>query len=209
MDAFAVAMANAFDGFPDPDHAPPGLRRSVEYGSAIAVNSRGDFIASAKLTAQCQAIVISDLGHAERIAEDVASDLALIRVYGAPGVVPAALAGETATPDDVALVGVLDPRAPNSNDHQDSVTRVSAHLAGQAIEPVPALGFSGAAAADPQGRFAGMVDLQPAEGAGGGHQATLVPADTVRRFLAAHGVGAAGVERVTEQSIRRVICVRK
>lgn len=209
MDHLATAMADSFDGFPDPTRAAPGLRRSVEYGTAIAVTSRGDFIAPAKLTAQCQAIVIAGLGYAERIAEDGASDLALLRVNGAQGVVAAAIVSTAAAPDEVTLVGIADPRLQDGNANQNGVTRSSARLTGQALNPAPALGFSGAAAADPQGRFAGMVDLQAAAEAGAASQATLVPADTIRDFLIAQGIAAAPGDGVAEQSVRRVICVRK
>jgi peptidoglycan hydrolase-like protein with peptidoglycan-binding domain len=209
MDRLATAIADSFDGFPDPARATPGLRRSVEYGTAIAVTSRGDFIAPAKLTAQCQAIVIAGLGHAERIAEDGASDLALLRVNGAQGGVPAAIAGTAAAADDVSLVGIADPRVQSGEANGSNPTRLSARLTGQAIDPAPMLGFAGAAAVDPQGRLAGMVDLQPGGGAGAGRQATLVPAASIREFLVAHGIDAADGEGVAEQSIRRVICVRK
>ena len=42
MAPIAAAMANTYQGFPDPSAAPPpGLRRSVEYGTAIVVSGQG------------------------------------------------------------------------------------------------------------------------------------------------------------------------
>src|SRR5580700_8203748 len=50
MAPIAATMANTYQGFPDPTAAPPpGLRRSVEYGSAIVVSGRGDVIAPAQV----------------------------------------------------------------------------------------------------------------------------------------------------------------
>jgi peptidoglycan hydrolase-like protein with peptidoglycan-binding domain len=211
MGTVAVAVINTFQGFPDPNAGPlPGLRRSVEYGSAIVVSGSGDLIASAEVTDECQAITVPGLGHAERVAPDKTSDLALLRVYGARNLVPAALAGESRD-DDVTLVGVADPLSQAGG---DAVTRISARLAGQALDPAPKLGFAGAAAVDAQGRLLGMVDFKtPVVAAAGsvGQQATLVPATTIRAFLQAHGVGngASAEHGGIEQSVMRVICVRK
>ena len=55
MAPIAAAMANTYQGFPDPNAAPPpGLRRSVEYGSAIVVSGQGHLIASAQIADGCQ-----------------------------------------------------------------------------------------------------------------------------------------------------------
>jgi len=40
-------------------------------------------------------------------------------------------------------------------------------------------------------------------------QATLIPAAAVRAFLAAHGIAAATSDGAIDQSVMRVICVRK
>ena len=77
-------MANTYQGFPDPSAAPPpGLRRSVEYGTAIVVSGQGHLITSAQVADGCQAITIPGFGHAERIAADKSNDIALLRIYGA------------------------------------------------------------------------------------------------------------------------------
>src|SRR5580693_9684135 len=45
MAPIAATMANTYQGFPDPSAAPPpGLRRSVEYGTAIVVSGQGHLI---------------------------------------------------------------------------------------------------------------------------------------------------------------------
>ena len=83
-----------------------------------------------------------------------------------------------------------------------------------ALSPAPALGFSGAAALDSDGKFAGIALLKPVQVAGPANaapatQAVLVTADTVRGFLKANGVDAAGGSPDAKASVVRVICVRK
>src|SRR5580704_11518843 len=209
MAPIAATMANTYQGFPDPNAAPPpGLRRSVEYGSAIVVSGRGDVIAPAPVVDGCQSITIAGFGHAERIAEDKANDIALLRVYGAQNLVPAALGGDNGTGDDFSLVGIADPLAQAGG---GAVTRATAHRNAQGLDPAPKLGFSGAAAVDPQGRFAGMVDLNSTAVAGAGavSQATLIPVETLRAFLQAQNIALAAGRSTIDQSVARVICVRK
>ena len=205
----AIAMGDSFVGFPDPKAGPPpGQKRTVEYGTAIVVDRDGDLIAPARVTADCVALTVPGFGHAARIAEDSASDLALIRLYGAHNLVPAPMAGASQG-QELTLVGVADPLAQEGG---GAVTSVSARLSGQTVEPAPKPGFSGAAAADVQGRFAGMLELNSPVVAGNGPataQATLVPADTVRAFLTSHGIEPAGGHGAIDQSVLRVICVRK
>ncbi len=208
MAPIAAAMANTYQGFPDPNAAaPPGLRRSVEYGTAIVVSGEGHLITSAQIADGCQAIAIPGFGHAERIAADKTSEMALLRVYGAHDLLPAALAGDSSG-DDLILVGIADPLAQAGG---SAVTRALAHRSAQGLEPAPKLGFSGAAAVDVQGRFAGMVDLQSTAVAGAGavNQATLIPAETLRAFLQAQNIAPVSSHTPIDQSVVRVICVRK
>jgi hypothetical protein len=209
MAPIAAAMANTYQGFPDPAAAPPpGLRRSVEYGTAIVVSGRGDVIAPAQVVDGCQSITITGFGHAERIAEDKANDIALLRVYGAQDLVPAALGGDSGAGDELTLVGIADPLAQAGG---GAVTRASAHRSTQGLDPAPKLGFSGAAAVDAQGRFAGMVDLSSTAVAGAGavSQVALIPIETLRAFLQAQNVALTAGRNATDQSVVRVICVRK
>jgi hypothetical protein len=83
-----------------------------------------------------------------------------------------------------------------------------------ALTPAPAIGFSGAPAQDGDGRFAGIALLKPVQVAGPATdgpaaQAVLVTADTLRGFLKANGVNAAGGSTDAKASVVRVICVRK
>jgi hypothetical protein len=209
MAPIAAAMANTYQGFPDPNAAPPlGLRRGVEYGTAIVVSGQGHLVTSAQIADGCQAITIPGFGHAERIAADKANDIALLRVYGAQNLIPAALGGDSGAGDDFTLVGIADPLAQAGG---GAVTRAPAHRSTQGLDPAPKLGFSGAAAVDAQGRFAGMVDLSSTAVAGAGavNQATLIPAETLRAFLQAQNIALTTSRSTIDQSVVRVICVRK
>jgi len=209
MAGIAVAIANSFEGFPESNAAyPPGEDRTVDYGTAIVVDRSGDLVASRQPTSACEALVVPGFGHAVRIAADATDDLALLRLYGARQLVPAALSGDSQV-DDLALVGIAGPFAQHGH---DAVSKVTAHLDGQNITPMPPLGFSGAAAIDAQGRFAGIVALKAAAAATGSTaswQATLVPANAVRAFLTAHRVTPEPGGDAIEKSVVRVICVRK
>ena len=145
MGGVALAVANAFVGFPDPNALPPaGLRRRVEYGSAIVVASDGTLVTAARNVDRCEAITVPPFGHAERIAEDKTNGLALVRLYGARHLTPAPFADDTVEAGNVTLIGVADPLAQTG----DAATAVPARLAQLTIDPAPKLGFSGAAAAD-------------------------------------------------------------
>ncbi len=209
MAPVAVAVSDTFQGFPNPGVAPlPGRSRTVEYGTAIEVSSRGHLITAAGVADGCQSITVPGLGHAERIAVDKGSDLALLRLYGARNLVPISL-GNLGGGNQVTLFGIADPLGQVSD---GKVTSAAARLTAQGIDPAPQPGFSGSAAIDAQGRFAGLVELKSAVVAGTGPaapQALLVPGETVRAFLQAQGIAARASHAATDQSVVRVICVRK
>ena len=209
MGPIAAAMTTAFQGFPDRTAAlPPGVKRSVEYGTAVVVSARGELLTAAHNVDDCQSITVAGLGHAERIAVDKSGGVALIRLYGAQHLPPAALGGDSATGDDLTLVGVADPLAQAGG---SAVARASARRSAQSLTPAPQPGFAGAAAVDGQGRIAGMVDMQAAVVAGPGApaQAMLVPAETLRAFLQAQNIAPAMGNAAIDQSVMRAICVRK
>jgi hypothetical protein len=205
----AIAVADTFDGFPDPAVPPvAGRKRGVEYGSAIIVTSTGDLVASAQATDECRSITIAGYGHAVRIAADAANDLALLRLYGARGLVPLTFAEEPAATNALTLLGVADPLG-ESGDIQ--VTGSIAQRSDQGLNPMPKRGYAGAAAIDAQGRFAGMVTMTAPVVAGGAAAplAGLVSAAAVRAFLQAQGITVSVGHDATAQSVLRVICVRK
>jgi Trypsin-like peptidase domain len=209
MAPIAIAVADTFDGFPDPTALPlAGRRRGVEYGSAVVVSSSGDLVTTAQVADECRSITVPGYGHAARIAADPINDLALLRLYGARDLVPVTLADDAGAGNALTLLGIADPLGEGS---EDKVTRTGAQLTDQGINPVPKLGFSGAAAIDAQGRLAGVVELKAPVVAGSTAvpQATLVPAAAVQAFLQAQGITAPPGHPVSEQSVVRVICVRR
>ena len=210
MATVAVAIADTFVGFPDPGAVlPSGRKRGVEYGSGVVATSRGDIVAPAELVDDCQSITVAGLGHAEPIAEDKSAGLALLRLYGARDLVTAPLGGDGKAGTELTLFGVADPVAQADG---AAVTEAVAQVTLQGLSPPPKLGFSGALAVDAQGRFAGIVALtSPVVAAAGpaAPQAILVPAFAVRGFLVSHGIALASGNGVSDQSVVRLICVRR
>ena len=165
-------------------------------------------ITAAGVVDQCDAITVPPFGHAELVTEDKSSGLALIRLYGARNLAPAPLADNTVAAGEVTLIGLADPLA----EAGDMVTAVPARLSASALEPAPKLGFSGAAVADARGRLVGMVDLRPAAMAGAGvaTAVAMVPVEIIRAFLQAQHIASAATDNAAiNQSLLRVICVRK
>jgi peptidoglycan hydrolase-like protein with peptidoglycan-binding domain len=210
VEPVVIAMSSAFTPFPTgPQAAGPPPRKTVEYGTGIVVAEDGSIVTDRQLVDACLTIAIAGFGNADRLAEDKERDLALLRIYGARGLNPLNLAGgggKTA----IDLTGIADPQSQGGG---NAVSSVKATVNGADLVPAPALGFSGAAATDADGKFAGLVQLKPVLVAGPANgapaQAALVPADAVRDFLKANAVTAAGTSTDAKASVVRVICVRK
>jgi len=208
-----VAMSSAYAAFPSGRAIAPPPRRKVEYASGIAVGT-GQIVTSREALEGCYVVTVGGIGGADRVADDKASGLVLLRVHGAD-LKPVTLASAAAKGADVTLVGVADPQAQGGG---RAVSIVKARLSDAlALEPAPALGFAGAAALDAQGRLAGMAVLNipvvagtaPAPSA----TAALAPVEAIRNFLDANNVapsadGVAGAD-AAKGSVVRVICVRK
>jgi peptidoglycan hydrolase-like protein with peptidoglycan-binding domain len=217
MDPAAVVMASAFTAFPNVSglaQIGSAPKRKVEYGTGIVVSDGGHILTDRALTDGCNVLVVSGYGDADRQAEDRTSDLALLRVYGAPDLVPAAFVNDGAKGPDLTLIGIVDPQGQGGG---SAISTATARVRGETIEPAPQLGFSGAAALDGQSRFIGMVELKTAVVATVGAasaqpQATVIPAETIRAFLDAQKLPAvaarSGLE-TAKASVVRVICVRK
>jgi len=180
------------------------------------VGDDGSIVADRQVTDGCLVVAIAGYGNADRIVEDKDHDLALLRIYGARGLKPLGL-GNGPAKSSVELTGIADPQNQGGGAAVASVKALIAQVgAGNdlALSPAPALGFSGAAALDSEGKFAGVALLKSVLVAGPPNappaaQAALVSADTVRDFLKANGVTAAGGSTDAKASVVRVICVRK
>ncbi len=218
VEPVVIAMSSAFNPFPSgAQMAGPPPRKTVEYGTGVVVSDDGAIIADRQITDGCLAIAIAGFGNADRVAEDKDHDLALLRIYGARGLKPLGLSSGAAK-SSVELTGIADPQNQGGGVAASTVKASMAQTGGGndvALSPAPALGFSGAAALDADGKFAGIALLKPVVVAGPPNatpaaQAALVPADTLLDFLKANGVNAASNGSPdAKASVVRVICVRK
>ena len=212
MDPIVVAMSSAFVPFNNGigmDGQP--VRRKVEYATGVVVSGGGHIVTDRQTVEGCQVISIPGHGNAELVAEDKAVDLALVRLYGARNLTPIGLLGASASNGAVTLIGVADPQAQGGG---SAISTVASRANGATLDSAPSLGFSGGAALDAQGKFAGMVLLKTAvvAGAVSAPQASLVTPEKLTGFLDANYVAVAsgkpGVEEA-KASVVRVICVRK
>jgi peptidoglycan hydrolase-like protein with peptidoglycan-binding domain len=218
VEPVVIAMSSAFNPFPVGSQvAGPPPRKTVEYGTGIVVSDDGAIVADREITDGCLAIAIAGYGNADRVADDKDHDLALLRIYGARGLKPLGL-GNGAAKSGVELTGIADPQNQGGGGAVSSVKASAAQIGGGGevtLSPAPALGFSGAAALDADGKFAGVALLKPVIVAGPTNatpaaEAALVPADTVREFLKANSVNATSSgSSDAKASVVRVICVRK
>jgi peptidoglycan hydrolase-like protein with peptidoglycan-binding domain len=217
VEPVVIAMSSAFNAFPAAVQAAgPPPRKTVEYGTGVVVGDDGAIIADRQITDGCLTVAIAGFGNADRVAEDKEHDLALLRIYGARGLKALDLAN-AATKTALDLTGIADPQNQGGGAAVTSVKASVVQLGGSsdiALTPAPALGFSGAPAVDGDGKLAGIALLKPVQMAGPANgapaaQAVLVTAATLRDFLKANGVSAAGGSTDAKASVVRVICVRK
>jgi len=218
VEPVVIAMSSAFTPFPTGAQAGPPPKRTVDYGTGIVVSEDGAILADREVTDGCLALTIGGFGPADLVDDDEDSGLALLHIFGARGLKPLNLAGDTAKAS-VELVGIADPQNQGGG---SSASRAKASVApvgsdgNPALTPPPVLGFSGAVAVDENGKFAGVALLKPAIVATAGPatappaaQAVLVQPDTVRAFLRENEVTATGTSTDAKAALVRVICVRK
>ena len=218
VEPVVIAMSSAFNAFPAAAQmAGPPPRKTVEYGTGLVVSDDGAIIADRQITDGCLTVAIAGFGNADRVAEDKEHDLALLRIYGARGLKALNLAN-AATKTALDLTGIADPQNQGGGAAVTSVKASVAQLGGGSdIALSPAAGarlFRRGRA-----RWRRQVRRHRAVEAGSGSgarkcrvpaaQAVLVTADTVRDFLKANGVNAAGGSSDAKASVVRVICVRK
>jgi peptidoglycan hydrolase-like protein with peptidoglycan-binding domain len=223
MGPVVVAMSSAFAPF-DASGAPlappaPPPRRKVEYASGVAVAP--DVIATDAYAIEgCEIIVAAGLGHAERLRTEKdkekgakPSDLALLKLYGAPPLAAAPLA-RAAAPGPATITGIADPQMQAGG---SAITATPAQLTGSGaqarLDPAPGLGFDGAAVSDPDGRLLGLVRLR-SETVAGPAPATptagLLDAETVRARLAEAQITPAAADKGDPKAATvRLICIRK
>jgi peptidoglycan hydrolase-like protein with peptidoglycan-binding domain len=213
MAPVVIAMSSAFTPFPTSatQAVAPPPRKKVEYATGVVVGADGAIVTDRQAVEGCEFIVVPGHGNADRVGEDKTRDLALLRIYGARDLKPISFAN-AAVKGGVVLTGIADPQNQGGGAR---VTTANATLSSAtALSPAPAIGFTGAAAVDSDGMFAGVTLLKPtvvaAASSQPGNDAALVPAEQVREFLKANGVSATDGQKVdAKASVLRVICVRK
>ena len=216
MDPVTVVMSSTFAPFSGSGIAAligPPPRRKVEYSTGFIVSAAGHILADRQSTDGCDTIELAGYGGTDRVAEDEAAGIALLRIYGAR-LAPAALAHEGAKGPDLTLAGIADPQAQGGG---RAVSSLAVRLNGGALQPAPPAGFAGGAALDAQGRVLGMVRftapvLANAAADGTPTQALLVDVRALRKFLETQDVTpateAGGIEAI-KAALVRVICIRR
>jgi peptidoglycan hydrolase-like protein with peptidoglycan-binding domain len=210
MAPVVVAMSSAFDPFSEKSGGPPPPPR-VEYSTGIVVSSDGVILASRDAVNGCTSIVVNGHGNADRIAEDEANGLALLRIYGETSFKALALRASNNSASNVTVTGIADPERQEGH---AAVTTAKATADGDTmtLSPDPGAGFAGAAVTESNGAFAGVVRLKPAIVAGPAAapaSASLVSASTVEAFLRVHHITPAAGQSDAKAAVLRVICVRK
>lgn len=210
MAPVVVAMSSAFDPFSEKSGGPPPPPR-VEYSTGIAVSGDGAILASREAVGGCTSIVVNGHGNADRVAQDEASGLALLRIYGTTGLKTLAMGASGNGASDVTVTGIADPERQEGH---ATITSVKATAGGDTamLSPDPGPGFAGAPATESDGAFAGVVRLKPAIVAGPATapaSASLVSAATVQAFLRAHHITPAAGQSDAKAAALRIICVRK
>jgi hypothetical protein len=201
--------------FGDPTTA--STSRRVNYGSGLVVSPVGDVVSERQFIDGCHSIIVAGLGRADRIADDSASGLALIRVNGARNLKPVPLSSDPPKSTELMLLGISEPQAQAGVRNVASVPAKLRGVDGARVlldaQPLP--GFVGGAAIDGEGRLAGMIDMTTAALRGvasGAAQTALVPTASIRKFLEGAGVtplSGRGDADATRNAVVRVICVRK
>ena len=214
MEPVVIAMSSAFNPFPGAQGSGPPPRKTVDYGSGVVISDDGAILTDRQITDGCMAITVAGHGPAELVADDRDHGLALLRIYGAHGLTPLALSGG-GTPSNIEITGIADPQSQAGGAAVSSTKASVAALGGDlALTPPPPPGFSGAAAQDSNGRFAGIAVLKTAViatavASAASLQGVLMPGDTVREFLKSHRLGGASSTSDARAATVRVICVRK
>ncbi|MEJ2623309.1 MAG: serine protease [Pseudolabrys sp.] len=210
------AMAAAFAPFPARAMPFAVLARPVEYGTGLIVGARGDIVTDRQVTDGCKVIVAAGLGSAERVAEDKAQGLALLRVYGQRDLpalpLPRDVAKTKESRKSLTLIGIPDPHdQQGAHSPKEFKARLASGGAVDLRQPVPMAGLSGGAVLDDAGHVVGMMGTRNAVLASNGPPLApvhLVTTATIRDFLHAHDVTTATSGNARDALVR-VICVRK
>lgn len=202
----ATAMANSFAAFA-PGIAPPADRsQRVVYGSGVIVSATGDIVTDRAITEDCQTITVAHLGPAERVA--TRDSIALLRVYGARNLTPAAT-GAPGSNSDVIVRAIPDPKTQDGNTEvKETRARLAASGAAVRLDPPPATTSAGAGVFDTEGRLIGLLSpkgMQLASAETVAPPSGLTPATVVQDLLPGSAKSATAPATA---SMVRIVCVR-
>ena len=217
VEPVVIAMSSAFNAFPAP-RKQPGLRRARPWNTAPASSSA----TTARSLPTARSPTLASRSRLRALAMPIASPRTRSTISRCCASMARAGSKRSISPTPPPRRRSTSPALPirRTRAGAAAVTSVKASVAqfdggnDVALSPAPALGFSGAAALDSDGKFAGIALLKPVQVAGLANgapaaQSILVTADTVRGFLKANGVNIAGGSADAKASVVRVICVRK
>ena len=217
VEPVVIAMSSAFNPFPSGAQiAGPPPRKTVEYGTGIVVSDDGAIVADRQITDGCLTIAIAGFGNADRVAEDKDHDLALLRILRRARIEaarPRQWRGEIRRRTHRHCRSAKPGRRCRGEQRQGI-----GHPGRQRQRSRAVAGAGGRLFRRGRARYRRQIRRHRAVEAGGGRGAAecrargagaLVPADTVREFLKANGVNAAGGSSEAKASVVRVICVRK
>lgn len=202
----ATAMADSFVAF-TPGSAPPaGPAQRVAYGSGVIVSAAGDIVTDRALTEDCQTITVAHLGPAERIA--TRGSIALLRVYGARNLTPAATTA-AGSDSDVIVRAIPDPQAQAGRaEVKETRARLATTGAAVRLDPAPAISSAGAGVFDTGGRLIGLLSpkgMQLASAEAVAPPSGLTPASVIHDLLPA---SAPANTTPASASMVRIVCVR-
>ncbi|MBN9048884.1 MAG: hypothetical protein J0H78_05440 [Rhizobiales bacterium] len=202
----ATAMANSFTAFASGRAPPPDRSQRVVYGSGVIVSATGDIITDRAITEDCQTITVAHLGPAERVA--TRDSIALLRVYGARNLTPAAT-GTPGSNSDVIVRAIPDPKMQDGNTEvKETRARLAASGAAVRLDPPPATTSAGAGVFDTEGRLIGLLSpkgMQLASAEAVAPPSGLTPATVVQDLLPG---SAKSATTPAAASMVRIVCVR-
>lgn len=201
----ATTMADSFVAFA-PGIAPPaGPAQRVAYGSGVIVSAAGDIVTDRALTEDCQTITVAHLGPAERVA--TRDSIALLRVYGARNLTPAATTA-AGSDSDVIVRAIPDPQVQAGRaEVKETRARLATTGAAVRLDPAPAIGSAGAGVFDTGGRLIGLLSpkgMQLASAEAVAPPSGLTPASVVQDLLPTTATSGT----TPAASMVRIVCVR-
>ena len=197
-------MSSAFNPFPTGAQvAGPPPRKTVEYGTGIVVSEDGAIVTDRQVTDGCLSIVIAGYRQcrSRRRGQGARSRAAAhLRRARTEAARRSAMAAAKTERRSHRHRRSAKPGRRRCGEQRQGFGRAGRRRRDVALSPAPALGFSGAAALDGDGKFAGIALLKPVLVAG---PANAAPA--AQAVLVSAGHRARIPQGARRQRIRRIV----